>query len=174
MIAFSKIDEASFSESIEEALAFSKAGLLRDLTHIRENTPNKIACSKIEEAPSSESREPDSQHDYFLKIEERTSKHAQPLLTFETTLPTRLLAPKSKRHRPPNLESQTPNMITSSKIEETLLSESRESYPQHDCFLKNRRGIVLRISRARYHRPLFQSALTELKHVKLAAPTTVL
>ncbi|KAM2593852.1 hypothetical protein TB1_042947 [Malus domestica] len=30
MIAFSKIDEASFSESIEEALAFSKAGLLRD------------------------------------------------------------------------------------------------------------------------------------------------
>ncbi|KAM1917358.1 hypothetical protein ACFX13_036969 [Malus domestica] len=85
------------------------------------------------------------------------------------------------------------------------------TYPQHDCFLKNRRGIVLRISRARspigllvrkrqhlpnfksrisldkavcnldtqhplsrYHRPLFQSALTELKHVKLAAPTTVL
>ncbi|CAN6677115.1 unnamed protein product [Malus baccata var. baccata] len=28
-----------------------------------------------------------------------TSKHAQPLLTFEKTLPTRLLAPKSKRHR---------------------------------------------------------------------------
>jgi hypothetical protein len=28
--AFSKIEEASFSESIEEALAFSKAGLLRD------------------------------------------------------------------------------------------------------------------------------------------------
>ncbi|KAM2753629.1 hypothetical protein PS2_015878 [Malus domestica] len=78
----------------------------------------------------------------FSKIEERTSKHAQPLLTFEKTLPTRLLAPKSKRHRPPHLESQTPNMITFSKIEETLLSESREPNPQHDCFLKNRRGIV--------------------------------
>ncbi|KAM1498153.1 hypothetical protein PS1_021392 [Malus domestica] len=52
------------------------------------------------------------------KISGETSKHAQPLLTFEKTLLTRLLAPKSKRHRPPNLESQTPNMITFSKIEE--------------------------------------------------------
>ncbi|KAM1018133.1 hypothetical protein ACFX2C_039791 [Malus domestica] len=51
-------------------------------------------------------------------------------------------------------------MITFSKIEETLLPESREPDPQHDCFLKNRRSIVLRISRARYHIPLFQSALT--------------
>ncbi|KAM1331952.1 hypothetical protein ACFX2H_044053 [Malus domestica] len=57
------------------------------------------------------------------------------------------LLQKSKRHRPPNLESQTPNMITFSKIEETLLPESREPDPQHDCFLKNRRGIVLRINR---------------------------
>ncbi|KAM1682697.1 hypothetical protein COP1_034022 [Malus domestica] len=40
-------------------------------------------------------------------------------------------------------------MITFSKIEETPLSESREPDPQQDCFLKNRRGIVLRISRAR-------------------------
>ncbi|KAM1999981.1 hypothetical protein ACFX16_007341 [Malus domestica] len=54
------------------------------------------------------------------KISGETSKHAQPLLTFEKTLPTRLLAPKSKRHRPPNLESQTPNMITFSKIEERV------------------------------------------------------
>ncbi|KAM2229945.1 hypothetical protein ACFX1S_014409 [Malus domestica] len=46
------------------------------------------------------------------KISGEISKHAQPLLTFEKTLPTRLLAPKSKRHCPPNLESQTPNMIT--------------------------------------------------------------
>ncbi|KAM1543993.1 hypothetical protein ACFX1Z_013599 [Malus domestica] len=37
-------------------------------------------------------------------------------------------------------------MITFSKIEETLLPESREPDPQHDCFLKNRRGIVLRIN----------------------------
>ncbi|KAM1688624.1 hypothetical protein FF2_035874 [Malus domestica] len=133
------------------------------------------------------------------------------LYSHSRKLPTSLLAPKSKRHRPPNLESQTPNMITFSKIEETPPSESREPDPQHDCFIKNRRGIVLRISRARspigllvrkrqhfpnfksrisldkavcnlhtqhplsrYHRPFFQSALTELKHVKLAAPTTVL
>ncbi|KAM1838659.1 hypothetical protein ACFX14_020281 [Malus domestica] len=41
-------------------------------------------------------------------------------------------------------------MITFSKIEErTPLSESREPDPQQDCFPKNRRGIVLRISRAR-------------------------
>ncbi|KAM1416668.1 hypothetical protein ACFX2I_008182 [Malus domestica] len=77
----------------------------------------------------------------------KRGKHAQPLLTFETTLPTRLLAPKSKRHHPPNLESQTPNMllpqkskrhcspnleshtpsmIAFSKIEEASFSESRE------------------------------------------------
>ncbi|KAM2061472.1 hypothetical protein ACFX1T_046523 [Malus domestica] len=60
-------------------------------------------------------------------------------------------------------------MITFSKIEETLLSESREPDPQQDCFLKNRRGIVLRISRAksptgllvqkpkRHHFPNFKS-----------------
>ena len=103
-----------------------------------------------------------------------------------------LLAKKSKRHRPPNLESQTPNRITFSKIEETLLSKFQEPDSQHDCFLKNRRGTAFSTSRAispwiklvcnlhkqhqlsRYHRPLFQSALTELKHVKLAAPTIVL
>ncbi|KAM2565714.1 hypothetical protein TB1_008306 [Malus domestica] len=39
-------------------------------------------------------------------------------------------------------------MITFSKIEETLLSESQESDSQQDCFLKNRRGTALRISRA--------------------------
>ncbi|KAM1889765.1 hypothetical protein ACFX13_047717 [Malus domestica] len=63
------------------------------------------------------------------KISGETSKHAQPFLTFEKTLTTRLLAPKSKRHRPPNLESQTPNMITFSKIEERPLSESQELDP---------------------------------------------
>ncbi|KAM2782550.1 hypothetical protein COP1_012139 [Malus domestica] len=104
--------------------------------------------SKRHRPPNLESQTPNMIT--FSKIEERTSKHAQPLLTFEKTLPTRLLAPKSKRHRPPNLESQTPNMITFSKIEEKApLSESREPDPQQDCFLKNRRGIVLRISRAR-------------------------
>ncbi|KAM2988876.1 hypothetical protein FF2_002914 [Malus domestica] len=50
-----------------------------------------------------------------------------------------LLAQKSKRHRPPNLESQTPNRITFSKIEEAPLSESQEPDSQQDCFLKNRR-----------------------------------
>ncbi|KAM1705718.1 hypothetical protein ACFXTH_027728 [Malus domestica] len=60
-----------------------------------------------------------------------------------------LLAQKSKRHRPLNLESQTPNRITFSKIEEATLSESQEPDSQQDCFLKNQRGTVLRISRAR-------------------------
>ncbi|KAM2088652.1 hypothetical protein ACFX1T_032704 [Malus domestica] len=83
------------------------------------------------------------------KISGETSKHAQPLLTFEKTLLTRLLALRSKSHRLPNLESQTPNMITFSKIEETSLSESWEPNSQQDCFLKNRRGTILRISRAR-------------------------
>ncbi|KAM1424374.1 hypothetical protein ACFX1X_017110 [Malus domestica] len=62
---------------------------------------------------------------------------------------TLLLAKKSKRHRPPNLQSQTPNRITFSKIEEAPLSESQEPDSQHDCFLKNQRGIILRISRSR-------------------------
>ncbi|KAM1945244.1 hypothetical protein ACFX13_000247 [Malus domestica] len=60
-----------------------------------------------------------------------------------------LLAQKSKRHRPPNLESQTLNRITFSKIEEAPLSESQEPDSQQDCFLKNRRGTVLKFSKAR-------------------------
>ena len=107
-------------------------------------------------------------------------------------LPTWLLPQKSKRHCSPNLESQTPSMIAFSKIEEASFSESREPDPRQDCLFENRRGTTFPTSRAgspwiklvcnlhtqhqlsRYHRPLFQSALTELKHVKLAAPTTVL
>ncbi|KAM0985362.1 hypothetical protein ACFX2C_012641 [Malus domestica] len=60
-----------------------------------------------------------------------------------------LLAQKSKRHRLSNLKSETPNMITFSKIEEAPLFESQEPDSQHDCFLKNRRGTALRISKAR-------------------------
>ncbi|KAM0967448.1 hypothetical protein ACFX2C_023084 [Malus domestica] len=60
-----------------------------------------------------------------------------------------LFAQKSKRHRSLNLESQTPNKITFSKIEDAPLSESQESDSQQDCFLKNRRHIALRISKAR-------------------------
>ncbi|KAM1087295.1 hypothetical protein ACFX2B_012690 [Malus domestica] len=114
-------------------------------------------------------------------------KNAQPLITFEKTFPTRLLAQKLKRHRFPNLEnqtstrmtfskikeallfdsrepdsqpdylhdfpnleSQTPNRIAFSKIEEAPLFKSQEPDSQQDCFLKNRRGIVIRISRARF------------------------
>ncbi|KAM1642917.1 hypothetical protein ACFX2K_012786 [Malus domestica] len=40
-------------------------------------------------------------------------------------------------------------MITFSKIEEAPLFESQEPDSQHDCFLKNRRGTALRISKAR-------------------------
>ncbi|KAM1483807.1 hypothetical protein ACFXTO_035936 [Malus domestica] len=60
-----------------------------------------------------------------------------------------LLAHKLKRHRLPNLESQTPNRITFSKIKEAPLFESQEPDSQHNYFLKNRRGTILRISRAR-------------------------
>ncbi|KAM1553609.1 hypothetical protein ACFX1Z_006469 [Malus domestica] len=80
----------------------------------------------------------------------QTGKNAQPLLTFKKTLPTRLLAQKSKRHRSSILESQTHNMIAFSKIKEAPLSESREPDSQQDCFLKNRRGTALRISKARF------------------------
>ncbi|TQD89862.1 hypothetical protein C1H46_024564 [Malus baccata] len=73
-------------------------------TYIRENTPNKIACSKIEEAPPSESREPDSQHDYFLKNRRDT-------------------ALRISRARPSS-------RIAFSKIEEASFSESREPDPR--------------------------------------------
>ncbi|KAM1253647.1 hypothetical protein ACFX2J_041503 [Malus domestica] len=89
--------------------------------NLESHTPNRITCSKIEEALPSESREPNSQHDYFLKNRRDTA-----LPISRARLPTGLLAKKSKRHRPPNLESQTPNRITFSKIEETPLSESQE------------------------------------------------
>ncbi|KAM1448789.1 hypothetical protein ACFXTO_007714 [Malus domestica] len=92
-----------------------------NLTHIRENTSNKIVCSKIEEAPFSESREPDSQHDYFLKNRRNTIlriSRARPLAG--------LLSQKSKRHRSPNFESQIPDMIACSKTEEAPLSQLQE------------------------------------------------
>ncbi|KAM1519046.1 hypothetical protein ACFX1Q_022873 [Malus domestica] len=93
-----------------------------------------------QEAPPSESREPDSQqHYYFLKSRKDTA-----LQISRARLPTGLLSQKSKRHRLPNLESQTPNsIITFSKVEEAPLSESQEPDSQQDCFLKNRRGIAL-------------------------------
>ncbi|KAM1611164.1 hypothetical protein ACFXTN_021487 [Malus domestica] len=90
-------------------------------THIRENTPNKIACSKIEEAPLSESREPDSQHDYFLKNRRDTA-----LRISRVKLPTGLLSQKLKRHRSLNFESQIPDKIACSKTEEAPLSKLRE------------------------------------------------
>ncbi|KAM2449322.1 hypothetical protein PS1_019430 [Malus domestica] len=85
----------------------------------------------------------------LCSVARQTGKNAQLLLTFEKTLLTRLLAQKSKRHSSSNLESQTPNMITYSKIEEAPPSESREPGSQQDYLLKNRRGTSLRISRAR-------------------------
>ncbi|KAM2688270.1 hypothetical protein EV2_010941 [Malus domestica] len=140
-----------------------------NLYSYRKNTPNRITCSKIEEAPLPESREPNSHQDCFLKNRRGTA-----ILLSRARLTIGLLSQKLKRHRSPNLESQTPNRIAFSKIKEAPLSESRKPDFQHDCFLKNRRGIVRQISRARYHIPLFQSALTKLKHVNLAAPTTLL
>ncbi|KAM2288124.1 hypothetical protein ACFXTI_029031 [Malus domestica] len=106
--------------------------------NLESQTPNKITCLKIEDAPPSESRKPDSQQDYFLKNRRDTA-----LRISRVKLPTGLLSQKSKRHYSPNLKSQTPNRITLSKIKETLLSESQESDSQQDCFLKNRRGTII-------------------------------
>ncbi|KAM2457403.1 hypothetical protein ACFX1W_006320 [Malus domestica] len=82
-------------------------------------TPNRITISKMKETLLSKSQESDSQQDCFLK-----NRRGIALRISKARLPTGLRAQKSKRHRPPNLESQTPNRITFSKIEETLLSES--------------------------------------------------
>ncbi|KAM2986785.1 hypothetical protein FF2_007018 [Malus domestica] len=146
-----------------------------------------IAFSKIEEAPLSESREPDSQQDFVLKNRRGTT-----LRISRARLPTGLLSQKSKRRYSLNLKSQTPNRIAFSKIEEAPLSKSRELDPRQDCLFKNQRVIALRTSRARfpriklvcnlhmqhqlskYYGPLFQSDLTKLKHVKLTASTTLL
>ncbi|KAM2063888.1 hypothetical protein ACFX16_027357 [Malus domestica] len=97
-----------------------------------------ITFSKIEETLLFESQESDSQQDCFLKNRRGTAPRIS-----KARLPTGLRAQKSKRHRPPNLESQTSNRITFSKIEETLFSESQELDSQQDCFLKNRRGTIL-------------------------------
>ncbi|KAM1425722.1 hypothetical protein ACFXTO_018513 [Malus domestica] len=66
-----------------------------------------------------------SQQDYLLKNRRGTAFRIS-----RARLPTGLLAQKSKRHRPPNLESQTPNKITCSKIEEAPYFESREPNSQ--------------------------------------------
>ncbi|KAM2708275.1 hypothetical protein EV2_046094 [Malus domestica] len=113
-------------------------------THISENTTNKITCSKIEKAPLSESREPNSQQDYVLKNRKGTA-----LRISRARLPTGLISQKSKRYCSPNLKSQTPNRIAFSKIEDAPLFESREPDSQQDYVFKNRRGTALRISRAR-------------------------
>ncbi|KAM1567066.1 hypothetical protein COP2_047469 [Malus domestica] len=98
----------------------------------RENTPNRITFSKIEEAPLPESREPDSHQDCFLKNQRGTV-----IRISRARLPPGLLSQKSKRHCYPNLESQTPTMIAFSKIEEATFSESQEPDPQQDCLFKN-------------------------------------
>ncbi|KAM1412510.1 hypothetical protein ACFXTO_025229 [Malus domestica] len=156
-------------------------------SNLKSRTPNRIAFSKIEEAPLSESREPDSQQDYVLK-----NRRVTALRISRARLPIGLLSQKSKRHCSSNLKSQTPNRIAFSKIEKAPFSESREPDPRQNCLFENQRGTALRTSGARflwiklvynlhmqhqlsrYHSPLFQNALTKLKHVKLAAPTTLL
>ena len=104
-------------------------------------------------------------------VAKQTCKNTQPFLTSEITLPTRLLAQKSKRHHSPNLESETPNKIV---------------------YTKNQRGTDLRTSRvgiswinivdtshtqyqlSRYHRPLYQRFLTKSRHINLEGPATLL
>ncbi|KAM0985586.1 hypothetical protein PS2_012621 [Malus domestica] len=155
--------------------------------NLENQTSTRMTFSKIKEALLSDSREPDSQPDYFFKNRRGTT-----LRISRARLSTGLLSQKSKRHRFSNLKSQTPNKIAFSKIEEALLSESREPDPRQDCLFENRKGTALRTSRARfpwiklvcnlhmqhqlsrYHKLLFQSALTKLKHMNFAAPTTLL
>ena len=85
-----------------------------------------------------------SQQDCLLK-----NRRGIALQISRARLLTWLLSQKSKRYCSTNLKSQTPNRITFSKIEDTLLSESQELDSQQDCFLKNWRGTVLWISRVR-------------------------
>ncbi|KAM1355352.1 hypothetical protein ACFXTH_029642 [Malus domestica] len=94
MITFSKIEEVPLSESREPdyqqdymlknrrgtALRISRirlpTGLLSKKSkrhyspNLKSQTPNRIAFSKIEEAPFSESREPDPRQDYLFETEE--------------------------------------------------------------------------------------------------------
>ncbi|KAM1467006.1 hypothetical protein ACFX2I_032152 [Malus domestica] len=93
--------------------------------NLESQTPNRITYTKIKEAPPSESREPDSQQDYFLKNRRGTA-----LQISRVRLLTGFLFQKSKRHRSPNLKSQTPNRIAFSKIEDASFSESREPDPR--------------------------------------------
>ncbi|KAM0963639.1 hypothetical protein ACFX2A_023097 [Malus domestica] len=108
------------------------------LPNLESQTPNRITFSKIEETLLSESREPDSQQNYFFKNRRDTAFRIS-----RVRLPTGLLSQKLKRHRSVNLESQTPNKITCSKIEEPPPSESRELDSQQDYFFKNRKDIAL-------------------------------
>ncbi|KAM2044723.1 hypothetical protein ACFX1T_009002 [Malus domestica] len=110
----------------------------------RENTPNMITCSKIEETPLPESRDLNFYQDCFLK-----NRRGTVIRLSRARFTTGLLSKKSKRHHSLNLESQTPTRIAFSKIKEAPLSDSREPDSQQDCFLKYRRGTTLRISRAR-------------------------
>ncbi|KAM1465661.1 hypothetical protein ACFXTO_045136 [Malus domestica] len=89
--------------------------------NLKSQTPNKIAFSKIEKAPLSESRELDSQQNYVLKNRRGTT-----LRISKARFPTGFLSQKLKRHRSPNLKSQIPDMIACSKIKEAPLSELRE------------------------------------------------
>ncbi|KAM1114382.1 hypothetical protein TB1_046293 [Malus domestica] len=86
--------------------------------NLESQNPNRITCSKIKEAPPSESREPDSQQDYFLKNRKDTA-----LRISRARLPTRLFSQKSKRHSSLNLESQIPDRIACLKTEEAQLFE---------------------------------------------------
>ncbi|KAM2095499.1 hypothetical protein ACFX1R_019293 [Malus domestica] len=79
--------------------------------NLENQTPNMITFSKIKETMLSESQEPDSQQDYFLK-----NQRDNAIRISRVKLPTGLLSQKWKMHRSPNLESQIPNMIACRKL----------------------------------------------------------
>ncbi|KAM2482247.1 hypothetical protein ACFX1W_040036 [Malus domestica] len=132
-----RISRARFSTGL-----LSKKSKRHCFPNLKSQTPNKIAFSKIEEAPLSKSREPDSQQNYVLKnrrdtalrisrdkppiglLSQKSKRHCSPNLKSQT--PNRIAFSKMKRHRSLNLESQIPDRIACLKTEEALLFELRE------------------------------------------------
>ncbi|KAM1454066.1 hypothetical protein ACFXTO_003623 [Malus domestica] len=69
--------------------------------NLESQTPKRITFSKIEEAPLSESQEPNSYQDFFLKNRRDTF-----LRISRARSPTGLLVRKPKRHRSPNFKTR--------------------------------------------------------------------
>ncbi|KAM1216527.1 hypothetical protein ACFX2I_012761 [Malus domestica] len=101
--------------------------------HIRENIPNEIACSKIEEAPLPKSREPNFYQDDFLKNQRGTT-----IRLSRARLTTGLLARLSESREPDSQQDcflknrrGTALQISRARLPTRLLSQKskRHCYP---------------------------------------------